>query len=328
MSAPAENAERLLRRIEWTSLRRLDGLLQGDYRTLMRGSGLDLADLREYQYQDDVRRIDWNATARLDVPHVRDYLETRDLAAWFVVDLSASMDFGSGTVSKRDRALGFIALLGRLLMRHGNRFGAVMGDGRLQRLLPARGGRRHLLQLLTWAAPNRVVEPQPEEGLPVGGTDLAQLLARAGSLIRRRSLVFVLSDFIAEPGWEHALTRLSLRHEVIAIRLLDPMEQALPDLGLVPMRDAETAEWLMVDTHDAELRARYERIAQAREEALLESLARAGVDTLALTTEDDLAMAVLDFIRQRKLRSRMNAGAASAVRAAATAGGARALSMA
>ena len=129
MSASPPRAEALLRRLEWTSLRRLDGLLQGDHRTLLRGVGLDLADLREYQVGDDVRRIDWNATARLDQPQVRDDLEERELSAWFVVDLSASIDFGSGAVSKRDQAIESCALLARLLVARGNRVGAIAGEG-------------------------------------------------------------------------------------------------------------------------------------------------------------------------------------------------------
>src|SRR5512142_508016 len=141
-------AERVLRRLEWTVIRRLDGLLQGDYRTLMRGTGLDLADLREYQHHDDVRHIDWNVTARLQTPHVRVFTEDREMAAWFLVDLSPSVDFGSGEQRKRGVAAEFVAVLARMLTRHGNRVGAVLYGSDVDSVIPTRGGRRHVLHLL------------------------------------------------------------------------------------------------------------------------------------------------------------------------------------
>src|SRR5918993_390486 len=145
--APA-GAETVLRRLEWTVIRRLDGLLQGDYRTLMRGSGLDLADLREYQHHDDVRHIDWNVTARLQTPHVRVFTEDREMAAWFVLDLSRSVDFGSGTRAKREISAGFVGVLARLLTRHGNRVGALVYGNDVEAVIPPRSGRRHVLHLL------------------------------------------------------------------------------------------------------------------------------------------------------------------------------------
>ena len=139
------NAAALLRRLEWTVLRRLDGLLQGDYRTLMRGAGLDLADLREYQHHDDVRHIDWNVTARLQQPYVRQFTEDRELSAWFLVDLSASVDFGSNRLTKRRIARDFVAVLARLLTRHGNRVGALLYGNQVDTVVPARGGRLHAM---------------------------------------------------------------------------------------------------------------------------------------------------------------------------------------
>src|SRR5512140_100069 len=144
----AANAENGLRRLEWTVIRRLDGLLQGDYRTLLRGTGLDLADLREYQHHDDVRHIDWNVTARLQVPHVRVFTEDREMAAWFLLDLSPSVDFGSGEAAKRSVSAEFVAVIARLLTRHGNRVGAMLYGSGVDTVIPARGGRRHVLHLL------------------------------------------------------------------------------------------------------------------------------------------------------------------------------------
>lgn len=294
----------LLHRLEWTVIRRLDGLLQGDYRTLMRGTGLDLADLREYQHHDDVRHIDWNVTARLQQPHVRVFTEDREMAAWFLLDQSPSVDFGSGEQRKSELLLGFVAVLARLLSRHGNRVGAVQygahGQARVNAVLPARGGRTQVLQLMQMI--QRPAAATRAKGQTGGATRLADLLRAAPHLIKQRSTVFVVSDFISEPGWEQPLGELARRHDVVAVRLLDPLELALPDLGLVTVRDAESGEQLLVDTHDAAFRQRFSRIAAEREAQLRESLGRAGVDTLELATDDDLADAILRFVDLRKRR--------------------------
>src|SRR4249920_2672420 len=292
------NAEALLKRLEWTVLRRLDGLLQGDHRTLMRGAGLDLADLREYQHHDDVRHIDWNVTARLQTPHVRQFTEDRELSAWFLVDLSASVDFGSDRFTKRTVAREFVAVLARLLTRHGNRVGALLYGNNVDTVLPARGGRVHVLNLLQRMA----ARPAESAG---GVTDLRELLLAAQRTIKRRSTLFIVSDFVSAPGWERALGHLAQRHEVTAVRLFDPLEMDLPDIGLVTLRDAETGEQLLVDTHDRGFRERFKAAAERREAALLGGLSSAGVDTLELATDDDLMDAILRFADMRKQRSRL-----------------------
>jgi len=297
----AADSEALLKRLEWTVIRRLDGLLQGDYRTLLRGAGIDLADLREYQYHDDVRHIDWNVTARLQQPYVRQFTEDRELAAWFLVDLSASVDFGSDLRAKRGVAREFVGVLSRLLTRHGNRVGALLSGTEVDPVIPARAGRLHVLHLLQRMA------KRPAESA-AGSTQLRELLLAGQRIVKRRSTIFVVSDFISPPGWEEALAQLSRRHDVTAVRLYDPLEMELPDIGLVTMRDAETGEQLLVDTHDAGFRARFAAAAQAREAALLSSLAQAGVDTLELATDDDLLDAILRFADLRRQRSRLAAG--------------------
>ena len=324
--ATPPSAEAFLARLEWTVLRRLDGLLQGDYRTLWRGAGLDLADLREYQHADDVRHIDWNVTARLQVPHVRQYTEDRELTAWFLIDLSGSVDFGSDGRSKRAVSEGFVAALARLLTRHGNRVGAVLyrpGAPRAATVLPPGAGRRQVLQLLAQmraptVAPAVAVAPgraPPARGGAAGSalasaqpTRLADLLARAEAMVRRRSLVFVLSDFISEPGWAAPLGRLARRHEVLAVRLFDPLEMALPDIGLLTVQDAETGEQLLVDTQDAGFRQRFAALAARHEEDLRGQLAGAGVDVLELATSDDLLGSLLRYVSLRRQRARAVSG--------------------
>ena len=295
-------AEHILKRLEWTVIKRLDGLLQGDYRTLLRGTGIDLADLREYQHHDDVRHIDWNVTARLQIPHVRVFTEDREMTAWFLLDLSPSIDFGSGKERKSSISAGFVAVLARLLTRHGNRVGALMYGAGVDTVIPPGSGRRHVLQLI------HAMSQRPK-ARDKSQTRLHELLQTAAAMMRRRSTVFVVSDFISEPGWEKPLGQLAQKHEVVAVRLFDPLESNLPDLGLITMRDAESGEQLLVDTSNAGFRKRFAQISAQREAQLRTSLARAGVDTLELSTGDDLVQSILRFTDMRKRRSRIGAGA-------------------
>jgi uncharacterized protein (DUF58 family) len=301
MSGQSRDLEKLLKKLEWTVIRRLDGLLHGDYRTLFRGFGLDLADLREYQYHDDVRHIDWNVTARLQTPYVREYNEDRDINAWFLLDLSPSVDFGSGEVRKRSVAADFVAVLARLLTRHGNRIGALLYGEKVDTVIPARSGRRHVLHLMDRMASR----PQLASS---AATRLEDLLHGGFSVIKRRSLVFVVSDFISAPGWAKPLALLARRHELVAVRLYDPLEMELPDIGLFTIQDAETGEQLFIDTHDKGFRRRFAELARSRELELRGAFRDAGVDALELATDDDLADAILRFADLRKQRTRLAGG--------------------
>ena len=301
MSSSPRHAERLLQRLDWTVIRRLDGLVQGDYRTLFRGFGLDFADLREYQAHDDVRQIDWNVTARTQVPHVRVFNEDRDVTAWFLIDLSPSVDFGSDLVTKREVALEFTAVMARLLTRQGNKVGAVLCDGVSDFVVPPRAGRLQVLTLIDKIATHPRLLRAPE-------TDLGAFLWRAGASLKRRAICFVISDFISRPGWEKALARLAQRHETLGVRLVDPMEQGLPDIGLVTFEDAETGQQMVVDTFDAAFRRRFLAAAEAAETQLMERFTAAGSDVLELSTNDDLVDALLRFSGMRKLDARAGVG--------------------
>ena len=294
--------ERLLDRLDWTVIRRLDGLLQGDYRTLFRGFGLDLADLREYQYHDDVRYIDWNVTARLSTPYVREYHEDREVTAWFLLDLSPSVDFGSQDVKKQSVSVEFVTVLARLLTRHGNRVGAMFYGDRLDGMIPPRSGRRHVLHILS----RMLTRPRVAQS---GATNLQEFLQSASDMLKRRSLVFLVSDFISAGAWAKPLALLARRHEIIAVRLYDPLEMELPDLGLFVVQDAETGEQLFVDSHDRGFRKRFVAAAEKREKALRDAFRQAGVDALELCTDDNLVDAILRFADLRKRRSQLAAGA-------------------
>jgi uncharacterized protein (DUF58 family) len=311
-----QTADQLLKQLEWTVIRRLDGMLQGDYRTLFRGAGLDLADLREYQLHDDVRHIDWNVTARLQVPHVRQFTEDREINAWFLLDLSASVDFGSHTTRKRDVLAQFVGVLARLMTRHGNKVGALLFSNQLDKVIPARGSRLHVLHLL-----HSLLQPAtaqaPKNPKPKDQTHLGDLLMGALGNIKRRSLVFVVSDFISAPGWEKPMGQLAQKHEVIAVRLVDPAEQALPDIGLVTLEDPETGEQIFVDMHDKKFRTRFEELAAQNEADLFTSFAKTGVDALELSTDEALVSTIARFAQMRKQRARGAAGSVHTFKEAA-----------
>ncbi|HMX21237.1 MAG TPA: DUF58 domain-containing protein [Anaerolineales bacterium] len=296
-STSTPTPERILHRLDWQVIRRLDGLLQGDYRSLFRGFGVDFADLREYQPEDDIRYIDWNVSARMNTPYVRQYMEDREVIAWFLLDLSPSVDFGTLQNQKRNVLIDFVATLARLLTRHGNRVGAMMFGSAIQRTVPARSGRLQVLRIIN----DLLNQPRlPHSSM----TDLSALLKGGLHAIKKRSLVFVVSDFISTPGWERTLNLLSQHHEVIAIRLWDPREMDLPDIGPIVMEDAETGEQLYVDTHDKKFRERFRAAAQQREIALKDSFKRAGVDVLPLSTEEDLIHAIARFVMMRRQHKR------------------------
>ena len=293
----ASTPERILQRLDWQVIRRLDGLLQGDYRTLFYGYGVDFADLREYQPEDDIRYIDWNVTARMNTPYVRQYVEDREITAWFLLDLSPSVDFGTAHSLKRTVLIDFVTTLARLLTRHGNRVGAIFYDSHIQRTIPARGGRIQVLRLIN----DLLKQPQ----LPRAPfTNLTPLLEGGLYTLKKRSLVFVISDFICAPGWERTLNLLNQRHEVLTVRLWDPREIELPDIGMVVMEDAETGDQMFVDTHDRRFRRRFEEAARQREAGLTQAFKRAGVGALPLSTDEDLVQAIVRFATLRRQRRR------------------------
>ena len=284
--------DRLLRRLEWRLGRRLDGRLQGNYRTVWHGAGIDFTDLRLYTAEDDVRHIDWNVTARLDEPYVRQYTEDRELTAWLVIDRSASMRFGQGA-GKESTATELAVSIARLVSRGGNRIGAILYDNAGHQVIPPRGGRDQVLRIT-----RDLLRPAPQ-GKPGKTTDLEAMLRLAATTTsRRRSLIFVMSDFIGDPGWDRPLARLTHRHEVVVIRVVDPAEVELPDLGVIVVEDAETGEQLLVDTSDPLLRSRLADQAGARETELAAGMRRAGVSAQRVTTDQDLLAALIDLVRR------------------------------
>lgn len=289
-------ADAVLRRLEWKVLRRLDGRLQGSYRTLFHGSGIDVADLREYVVGDDVRHLDWNVTARMDTPYVRTFLEDRDLTAWLLLDRSPSMGFGPSERPKDAVLTELASTFARMITRNGNKVGAILYNNSVERTIPPRNTRNHVLRLTS-----ELLKP----ALPTGTTtNLTGLVDAAARTIKRRSLIVMISDFISDPGWERPLSMLGQRHELVAVRLFDPREVELPNAGLIVVEDAETGELLSVDTSDPEFRRRFKAVAEQREAQLRQAAARARVDLHVVSTEEDLVAALVRIVERRKRRRR------------------------
>lgn len=296
MQKQSTRAEEVLNRLDWTVIRRLDGLLQGDYRTFFQGFGLDFADIREYQYGDDVRTLDWNVTARMVTPYVRRYHEDRDITAWFLLDLSPSVGFGSPHRSKRDLLTDCTAVLARLLTRRGNKVGSILFDGTVPVLRPPAAGRKQVLTLIQdieeYAVERTVLE-----------TDLSILLEAAAMVIRRRSLIFLISDFYSTPGWERILGQLALKNEVTGIRIYHPDEYHFPPVGLVWVEDAETGEQFLLDSSNHAFQKNLTRLHEERKLHLERTFQSWGLDLLSLSTDADLVRELLRFSGYRKLRA-------------------------
>jgi uncharacterized protein (DUF58 family) len=300
-AAPETSAltpERVLRRLEWRVLRRLDGRLQGDFRTVFRGTGVDVADLREYQFGDDLRHIDWNVTARTDVTHVREYLEDREVTAWLLLDRSASMEFGPVQRRKQLVLAEVAASVAQLLSRGGNRVGALFFDAGLRETIPPGQGRNQVLRILARMLPTSGAGRPPA----TGPTDLAAALRAALGILRRRSLLVIVSDFLSEPGWQGPMGQLAHRHDVVAVQVVDRREFDLPAAGMIYVEDAETGEIIFVDTDDAGFQRRLRIAADERQAALVADLRSAGLDLFTVSTDEDLVRALFRIARLRRRR--------------------------
>lgn len=298
--------ERLLVRLEWLVVRRLDGRMAGGYRTAHRGTGTDLVGLREYTEGDDARHIDWNVTARLNEPQLRVFIEDRELTVWLVLDRSASMTVGTPGRGK-DEVLSELALvLARLFGRGGNRVGALLYDTGVVRTVPPGTGRRHALRIgAELARTTDVGRPragQYSAGQYSGTTDLAAMLDTVAKLARRRALIVVISDFIGDGDWGRSLLRLVPRHEVVALRVIDAADDELPNVGLVVVEDAETGEQLVIDSGDPLLRARLRAGVEERDARLAAGMRRAGVPIHRIGTDADLATALIEVVASTNRR--------------------------
>jgi uncharacterized protein (DUF58 family) len=309
MSVPAPprvagaSAEEVLRRLQIDVARRLDGMLHGDHEGLTPGHGSEPGETRLYEPGDDVRRIDWNVTARMPQVHVRETVADRELSTWVLLDRSASLDFGTANCEKRDLALAATAAIGFITLRTGNRLGVVVADGGELKILPPGTGRRHLLGTLH-AATKASVKPA------TGTVDLTQAiesLAKAGS--RRRGLMVIVSDFLAPEGWERQIRGLAHRHEVLAVEIIDPRELSLPEVGVLQLVDPETGQQREINT-SADVRERYAAAAAEQRTDIARRIRGAGADHLVLRTDRDWLLDIVRFVGRRRERRRVAAGTA------------------
>ncbi len=287
----------VLRRLDLVVRRRLDGLLNGDYLGLVPGHGTEQGETRIYAPGDDVRRIDWNVTARMTEPHIRETIADRELECWILADDSPSLDFGTALCEKRDLAVSAASAMGFITHRTGNRLGAVLAapDGR--QIVPARGGKDHLMAVL-----HRLVTAARH---PTGRTDLAGALGTMGGIARRRGLVVVVSDFLEDPElWRQPLARLGVRHEVLCIEVVDPREVELPSVGVLHMVDPRTGDLFEVQTANPKIRERYAAAAAVQRGAIASAIRAAGADHLQLRTDRDWLLDIVRFVAQRRERTR------------------------
>ncbi len=287
--------EAALRTLELTVRGRLDGLLQGNHLGLVPGPGSEPGEARHYQPGDDVRRMDWAVTARTTEPHVRETVADRELETWVVLDLSASLDFGTAACEKRDLAVAALAAVTHLTRGGGNRIGAVVATGEKTVRIPARGGLAHARGLL-----RRVAEtPRAAEGTR---GDLAAAVEQLRRPPRRRGLAVVISDFLGEPEWERPLRALSARHELLAVEVLDPRELELPDVGTVVLADPETGRQREV-TITPLLRREFAAAAAEHREQVAAALRRCGAAHLTLRTDSDWIADIVRFVARPQARA-------------------------
>jgi uncharacterized protein (DUF58 family) len=313
------STERLLLRLEWRVLRRVEGRVAGGYRTAHRGAGTDLAGLREYVEGDDARHIDWNVTARLNEPQLRVFNEDRELTVWLVLDRSASMTVGAPGRGKHEVLSELAVLLARMFGRGGNQVGALLYDNGMVRTVPPGSGRRHVLRIAAELGRDGRDgrgrdgrDGRGRDGRGRGGhgegrsrrgtTDLAAMLDAVAKLARRRSLIIVISDFIGDGDWERSLLRLGPRHEVVALRVVDAADDELPEAGLVVIEDTETGEQLVIDSGDPLLRARLSAAVEERDASLTAGMGRAGVPVHRIDTTADLATKLIEIVASTRRR--------------------------
>ncbi|MBM3449810.1 MAG: DUF58 domain-containing protein [Armatimonadetes bacterium] len=292
-----ETPEQILKRLELKVVRKLDGFLFGDYTGVFYGPSLDLAEVREYTPGDEIRRIDWNVTARTNKIHVRQYREEKELTAWLVLDLSPSMAFGTRRLLKRQLAAEFAAAAAYIITRHGDKVGAMFFPDPV--LIPPRAGKIQALHML------HAIERMPAAHGRTR-TNLAEAILNVDRTVRRRSLFFLISDFLSPDGWDIALRRLGQRHDVIAVRVTDPIEGELPDVGMLTFEDPETGEQVRLDTSDARVRAAYRTQARTHEERMQAAFRRSATDVLTLSTHQPLVEPLLRFLAYRKRRRTWN----------------------
>ncbi len=282
---------RQVRKIEIATKHLVDGLIAGNYHSIFKGQGIEFLEIRDYRPGDDIRAIDWKVTARYDHPFVKEFVEERDLWVYFAFDCSASGSFGSN-VEKRRKAVELTATLMFSALRNSDNVGLFMFTDGIEKYVPARKGRRHVLKLISTLVSHKAQSKK---------TDLKASLKRISNVIKKRSIIFIISDFFT-PDFQEPLVILRRRHDIIAISVGDPRESELPDVGYIQLEDEETGEQLLIDTSDPEFRKRYTQIASKEHRKLKKAFRKSRIDTIDIQTDQDYEAPLRKFFRMRKRR--------------------------
>jgi len=279
-----------VKKLEITTKQLADGLITGNSDSIFKGQGIEFSEIRDYRPGDDIRAIDWKVTARFNHPYIKEFIEERDLQIYFVIDLSESGSFGTN-VSKKQKSLEIIASLMFAALRNNDRFGVFLITNRVERFIPARKGRKHLLQVL-----NSIVSFTPDSPK----TDLQNSLVQISKIIKRKSILFIVSDFIDESEFLKPLKILRKQHDIIALKITDQREKEIPDVGLIELEDEETGEQILVDTSDDNFRSLYSNLISENESQFISNLRKIRIDTLSLLTDQNYAIPLRKFFRRRK----------------------------
>jgi len=280
-----------IKKLEITTKQLVDGLITGNYHSIFKGQGIEFSESREYQVGDDIRAIDWKITARFNEPYVKEFIEERDLHVYFALDMSGSSSFGNN-ISKRRKSLEIVASLIFAASQNNDNVGIFLFTDTIEKFIPARKGRKHMLKTIS-----TIVRFQPRSTK----TDLSSSLEYISKVIKKRSIVFVISDFFDE-DFIHPLKILKNKHDVIALRVIDKREQEIPDIGLIELEDEETGEQILVDTSDEEFRKRYIQQLKHHEAILFHSLRKIKVDVVNILTDEAFEIPLKKFFKLRLQR--------------------------
>ena len=281
-----------VKKLDVTTRHLVDGLIAGNYHSVFKGHGMEFSEIREYIPGDDIRAIDWKVTARFNHPYIKEFIEERDLHVYFVIDVSGSGNFGAN-ISKKEKSLEIIASLMFAALRANDGIGVFLVSDKVEKFIPARKGRKHVLQSLnaiSYFVPNSAK------------TDLKRSLEQVIKTIKRKSIVFVVSDFIDKSEFLKPLSMLQKRHDVIALRIIDPRERTIPDVGLIELEDEETGEQILVDTSDEEFRESYARLVAQNDSQFESEMKKIKIDAISFVTEQNYAIPIRKFFKQRKRR--------------------------
>ena len=279
-----------VRKIEIKTRGLSKNIFAGEYHSAFKGRGMTFSEVREYQYGDDIRNIDWNVTARHNRPYVKIFEEERELTVMLMIDVSASRNFGTISKLKKNQITEIAAVLAFSAIQNNDKIGVIFFSDKIEKFIPPKKGRTHILHII-----RELIDFYPEDKQ----TDIEQALEYMTNSIKKRCTCFVISDFIDEHDYAHALAIANRKHDVVALRVYDPRENQLPPVGMMYLRDAETGEQMWVDTSDKKLREAYEKYAFVREKELDAIFKRSGVDVANIRSDEDYVRALITLFKKR-----------------------------